>query len=269
MKRVTKILKNAIIVLILLYVLALTLLYFFQEKLLFHPTVLDQKHQFVFPAEFEEILIPVEDSIKLHGILFRAEKSRGLVFYLHGNGGCVEGWGQSASVFTDGGYDLFIPDYRGYGKSGGAITGEKQLNADMDKAFSFMEKNYGSNIIIAGYSIGTGPAAHLAAANTIKALLLQAPYYSLTGLTSEKVPLLPEFIKRYKFNTYSEISKVKAPVWLFHGTEDRLIPFRHSERLKEKRSNNVMLIPLPGEGHNAINESALFTEKLTEILNAL
>lgn len=251
------------------YALSLALLYFFQEKLLFHPLVLDQKHRFSFSNEFEEVYIPVEDDVNLHGILFKAKNSKGLVFYLHGNGGCVEGWGQSAGLYNQAGYDIFIPDYRGYGKSDGHIESEEQLNADVEKAFSLLQEEYGDNIIIAGYSIGTGPAAHLAAAKNVKGLILQAPYYNLTGLASEKVPLIPEFIKRYKFNTYDEIGKIKAPVFIFHGTEDKLIPFAHSQRLKEIDKDNVILIPLPGEGHNAINESYDFAGKLSDILKAL
>lgn len=269
MKKFLKILKRIAAAVLLLYIVALILLYFFQEKLLFHPVVLDQKHRFAFSDEFEEVFIPVEDDVKLHGILFKAKNSKGLVFYLHGNGGCVEGWGQSAGLYNLAGYDIFMLDYRGYGKSGGTIESEEQLNSDVEKAFLAMQKKYGSTIIIAGYSIGTGPAAHLAAAKIVKALILQAPYYSLTGLASEKIPLIPEFIKRYKFNTYDKITKVKGPVYIFHGTEDRLIPFTHSQRLKEIGNNNVILIPLPGEGHNAINESYEFGGKLFDILKAL
>jgi len=269
MKKIYRFWLRVVLVIIGIYALSLTLLYFFQEKLLFHPVVLDQEHQFSFSNEFEEVYIPVGDNVKLHGIIFRAKNSKGLVFYLHGNGGCVEGWGQSAGLYNQAGYDIFMLDYRGYGKSAGHIESEEQLNDDVEKAFSFMRKEYGSNIIIAGYSIGTGPAAHLAVAKNAKALVLQAPYYSLTDLASEKVPLIPEFIKRYKFNTCDEIGRVKAPVYIFHGTEDKLIPFSHSQRLKEIGKENVVLIPLPGEGHNAINESYEFAGKLSDILNAL
>ncbi len=252
-----------------IYLVALCILYFFQEKLLFHPKVLEQSYKFAFTDDFEEVFIPVDDDVKLHGILFKAKESKGLVFYLHGNGGCVDGRGNAATVFLASGYDLFMPDYRGYGKSGGHLESEAQINDDMEKTFNFIQKNYGENIIIAGYSIGTGPATHLAASKRIKTLILQAPYYSLTELESEKVPLIPEFIKRYKFDTYNEITKVNAPVYLFHGTDDELIPFDHSLRLKEKAGDGAVLIPLQGEGHSFMNDNPLYREKISEILNGL
>ena len=87
-----------------------------------------------------------------------------------------------------------------------------------------MLKNYkGKAVVIAGYSIGTGPATYLAAHNKPKALILQAPYSSLTKLIDEKVPLVPDFVKRYAFKTEDIIGRVKAPVYLFHGLDDTLI----------------------------------------------
>ena len=120
-----KVLTKVVLAIVLLYALSLTMLYFFQEKLLFHPVVLDQKHKFSFSNEFEEVYIPVEDDVKLHGILFKAKNSKGLVLYLHGNGGCVDGWGHSAELYNEAGYDIFMLDYRGYGKSNGH---KKQLD---------------------------------------------------------------------------------------------------------------------------------------------
>jgi len=130
-----------------------------------------------------------------------------------------------------------------------------------------MLKNYNEkNVIIAGYSIGTGPATQLAANHNCKALLLQAPYYSLTDLAGDKIPLIPEFVKRYKFETYKYIDKVAAPVYIFHGTADKLIPFTNAERLMKHAKAADKLIPLPGEGHNAINESELYREELKRVL---
>jgi uncharacterized protein len=98
-----------------------------------------------------------------------------------------------------------------------------------------------------------------------KALILQAPYYSLTNLIDTKVPLLPGFIKRYKLETCNYISKVKAPVYIFHGKDDVLIPYSNCERLKES-APNINVIAMEGLGHNGINESPVFRDKLAELL---
>lgn len=181
--------------------------------------------------------------------------------------GSVNGWGNSAATYTALGYDVFIIDYRGYGKSGGHIESEAQLNTDMQTAYNFMAKQYlGKPIIIAGYSIGTGPASVLAAHNNIKALILQAPYYSLSELAGTKVPLIPNFIKRYTFKTFATLPKVTVPVYLFHGTDDVLIPVSNSQRLV-KICANATLIPLKGTGHNGINQNEEYKAALQAILN--
>lgn len=261
-----KILARLAVMLVFLIVLGFTLLYYFQEKLLFHPEVLTEDHAFTFPGDFEEVYIPVEKEINLHGVLFKAENTKGLVFYLHGNGGSVNGWGNIADTYLGSGYDVFIPDYRGYGKSDGNITSEEQIHGDVEKAYQLMQKQYDEkDIIIAGYSIGTGFAAKLAAGKNIKALLLQAPYYSMSGLVSEKMPYLPGFITRYKIDSYKFLERVTAPVYILHGTADRLIPFSHAQRLIRHAKPRDVLIPIEGGGHN-IKDREDFKNELRKIL---
>lgn len=164
----------------ILYLLIVSWLYFNQEEMLFQPQKLNENHIFSFDGQFEEILIPVDEGVSLHGLLFKVQNPKGLVFYLHGNGGSVNGWGQDAKTFTDLGYDIFMLDYRGYGKSGGKIDNQDDFYNDIKNAFAFFSERYPENrIIIAGYSIGTGPATMLAASAKPKLLVLQAPYYSL------------------------------------------------------------------------------------------
>jgi len=268
MKKLKNVLTYTLCIVLGLYVFALVLIYFMQEKLLFHPDVVPKDYLSAsLPSQIEEKFIPVDKNVNLHGLLFKAEKCKGLVFYLHGNGGNAYGWGEdTAQLFTGLGYDLFILDYRGYGKSDGTIESEAQINEDVQKAYNVMLKRYtANNIIIAGYSIGTGPATYLAAHNQPKALLLQAPYYSLSKLTDEKIPLIPDFIKRYKFETKDFIGQVKAPVYLFHGMDDTLIPYHHSEILKNNYCPHATLIPLPLTGHNGINGDYLFRENLEKL----
>jgi len=269
MKGYKKIVTRIFTTLIVLYGIVLLFVYFYQEKLLFHPTVLPQDYLTAsLPLQIEEKFIPVDKDVNLHGLLFKTNQPKGLVFYLHGNGGNAYDWGATtAAQFNDLNYDIFILDYRGYGKSGGFIKNEEQLFNDVEKAYKKVAKLYtGKNIVIAGYSIGTGLATHLASGKKIKALILEAPYYSLAKLSDEKIPLIPDFVKKYPINTYKWIGNVNFPIYIFHGTNDELIPFNNSEILKAK-SKFVQLTPLPGVGHNGINESYIFADKLKDILN--
>ena len=114
MKNLKRVFLYIITIFLGLYVFAIVLVYFMQEQLLFHPAVVDIDYlSGNLPPEIEEKFIPVDKNVNLHGLLFKAQNPKGLVFYLHGNGGNAYGWGQdTAELFTGLEYDLFILDYR-------------------------------------------------------------------------------------------------------------------------------------------------------------
>ena len=120
--------KNLIIstfkLLLLFYFVVCVLLYFFQEKLIFFPVKLNKDFKFDFKEPFTEVNIKTEAGL-MHGLLFTSDSAKGLVFYLHGNAGAVDSWGEVARTYTDLNYDVFVLDYPGYGKSGGSIKSEK------------------------------------------------------------------------------------------------------------------------------------------------
>lgn len=266
MKKLKKIVIRAGIVLLALYAVVLVLLYFYQEKLLFHPEKVEQEAAILLPPGVSQEYITMADGTKLHGLLLKSKKPKGLVFYLHGNAGNAFGWAERVFYAFPQDYNLFVLDYRGYGLSGGKIQSEKQLIDDVIAAFDYIVKKYSyNNVVVDGYSIGTGPATQLAAKRGVKALILQAPYYSLSDLIDTKVPLLPGFIKKYKLETCNYIGKVKAHVYIFHGKDDVLIPYSNCEQLKEA-APNINVIAIEGMGHNGINESPVFREKVEEIL---
>jgi hypothetical protein len=151
-----------------------------QEKLLFYPEKLPPDYKFTFRNKFQEYYFKADNKTNLHGLLFRADSSRGLIFYLHGNAGSVDSWGNCSEVYTSNNYDFFILDYRGYGKSQGKIAAEREFHNDIQIVYDSLKTIYDEkNITIIGYSIGTGPAAKLASANNPKRLILQAPYFNI------------------------------------------------------------------------------------------
>src|SRR6188768_352211 len=92
---------------LVIYILLCGLLYFFQEKFIFFPQKLNKEYRFQFDRKFEEKNIETKDGIILNGLLFRADSSKGLIFYLHGNAGSLYSWGDVAKTYTDLNYDVF------------------------------------------------------------------------------------------------------------------------------------------------------------------
>lgn len=251
------------------YVLICMGLYFKQESLLFYPQPLPAGYQFRFPGRYAERWITAADGTALNGILFRTDSAKGLVFFLHGNGGSLAEWGQLAPVYQRLGYDVFMLDYRGYGKSAGTITSQPQLLADVEAAYQQVAVGYAaSSIVIAGYSLGTGPATWLAARHRPKLLLLHASYYSMADMAAHTIavwPLLPGWLLRYPLPTNAFITRVKAPVVLVHGTRDQLIPYASSLRLCALQPG-VSLLAVPGAGHNGLLATPTYKRAIRSLL---
>lgn len=264
-----KFLLTAIKLIAAVYTLICVCLYFFQERLIFFPEKLPVDYVFQFDQPFEERNIKTNDGLMLHGLLFKAEKSKGLIFYLHGNAGSLSSWGEVAGIYTGLNYDVFILDYRGYGKSEGAIEGQSQLFDDIQAAYEEMKREYEEDrIVVLGYSIGTGPAAKIASVNSPGLLILQAPYYSLTDLMKHYYPVIPTFVLKYKFKTNEYVKDCKMPIVLFHGTDDEVIYYGSSVKLKAELKDTDVFIPLPGQGHNGMTYNGDYLRELRQILES-
>lgn len=255
-------------IILAIYLLIITLIFFTQENLLFYPEKLASDYSFTYNIPFEELKINVDKEININGLLFKADSTKGLIFYLHGNGGSLATWGRAAKPFLANNYDCFIFDYRGYGKSSGEITSEGQLHEDIQKVYNEVTKNYDEkNVIIVGYSLGTGLASKLASQNHPQKLILQAPYNNIGYLLNLHYPLLPEFALRYPITTDVFLEKVEAPVTVLHGDEDKLIPIECSFKLKEGFKKIDKLIILKGANHHRMSENKDYQLAIKAILS--
>jgi len=253
--------------LFLLYIALCVGLYFFQEHLIFFPQKLDRTHEFYFTEDFEEFTFRTSDGVFLNGLLFKSDSSKGLIFYLHGNAGSLSSWGNVSSAYLALHYDVFILDYRGYGKSEGTISSQNQLFQDNQMIYDVLKKKYQEkDIIILGYSIGTGLASKLASDNSPRKLILQAPYYSLTDMMRQRFSLISTFILKYKFATNEYLKNCKMPIVIFHGDRDDVIHNDASLRLKAQFNNSIKLVILKGQGHNGMTENKAYKQELRKVL---
>ncbi len=263
-----KVLFKIVIILLTVCIVICVALYFFQEKILFYPNKLAKNYQFHFDQPSYELNIITSDKKTLSGILFKADSSKGLIFYLHGNAGTLDSWGTIAKTYTDLHYDVFMLDYRGYGKSEGSINNEKQFFEDAQTAYDSLKNRYDENkIVVLGYSMGTGPATKLASTNHPKLLILQAPYYSMTDMMKHTFPLIPTFILKYKLQTNEYIKNCKMPIVIFHGNADEVIYYGSSLKLKKFLKSTDTLITLNGQGHDGITDNPDYKKNMQKILS--
>lgn len=263
-----------------LYLIGGAFLYLFQSRILFLPQRLGEAHQFEFERPFSEVYIPVENHISLHGLLFpsllasrnaedsaEADRNRKLILYLHGNAGSVDGWGRISGYYADLDYDLFVLDYRGYGKSGGSLPTETEFYEDIRQVYRFFMDTYEeSNIAVIGYSIGTVPASLLGAEFNPGKVILKAPFYSLSDVRRRLYPIYPDFLLRYQFPNYTYLRKTSSPLTIIHGEIDEIIPIQSSELLKPYLKEGDRYIVLENQTHNGMNRNPEFHRVLREVL---
>lgn len=250
-----------------LYVSVLAFVYFRQEQLIFRASPLSPEHRFTVPG-VEELKLAVNGA-ELSALHFRLPDPKGVVFFLHGNGGNLQSWLTSTDFYRRVNYDLFMIDYRGYGKSSGEITSEQQLHADVRAVFEKVAAQYaGKKIVIYGRSLGTGLAAKLASEIQPDLTVLVSPYVSLAAMGEKQYPWLPQWINRYPMRSDQWLPGVKTPVLITHGDLDSLIPLTHAETLARLRSA-TQLVVIKGAGHNDVHKFAQYLDTLADSLQKL
>jgi uncharacterized protein len=241
---------------IILYIIAgiavlSVVIYFVQEKFIFKPEKLRQDFIYKYDAPFRELFFDVEEGVSINGLHFHTENPSGLILYFHGNSRSIKGWAKYAKDFYRYKYDVVLVDYRGFGKSTGKRN-EKDMLKDMQFVYDTLTKTYPQNhLIVYGRSLGSGFAAKLAADNTPRYLILDAPYFSFKKTIERFLPILPvKYILRFHLRTDKWLPKVNCHTYILHGTKDFLIPISNSEKLQQLNPRKITLIRIQGGKHN-------------------
>lgn len=242
-------------------------IYIFQERLIFYPDKLSEKHTFKFLIPFKEFFLITPDNEKINALLFTVKNPKGVVFYHHGNAGSLEHWGTKAIDFTNRNYDVLMYDYRSFGKSTGKIKNERMLYNDAILVYNELLKLYEKEkIIFFGISLGSGIAAKLAHEITPKKLILETPYYNFYDVSKYHYPYLPNSILlHYQFKTNQWLSEISVPIHLIHGTEDETVPFEMAVKL-ERLAKNIDLCRITNGSHNNLHTFSEYQNYLNQVL---
>ena len=254
---------------VIIYLAGGIALYFFQDKIIFHPAALPEEYQYNFPVPFREINLAVTKEKKISIIQFKVPDtlSRGVVLYFHGNMQNINRYAGFASDITRNNYEVWMIDYPGFGKSTGKRS-EKIIYEDALQLYQMARARYSpDSIILYGRSIGAGVASQLASVRDCKTLILEAPYYSLGALARQYFFIYPvAAMSEYTFPVYRYFEKISIPIYIFHGTDDEVIPYKNALRLMDLKKNNVELITIKKGKHNNLRYFPVFLEKLDSIL---
>jgi uncharacterized protein len=245
-------------------------LYYAQEKFMFHPVTLQKNFEFHFNIPFKEVNIPMNarDTVNIIQFFPANPYPKGVVIYFHGNKENVTDYAKYAYNFTLNGYEVWIPDYPGFGKTTGKLT-EKNMYLQAKEVYRLAHSKFSSDsIIVYGKSLGTGVAAYIAAKMDCRSLILETPYYSIPDLFSCYAPIYPtNRMSHFKFPVGDYLRDVKVPISIFCGTSDGVIPYRCSVKLKSVLKPMDEFVTIKKGTHNDLNDFPLFHSKLDSILN--
>ncbi len=244
-------------------------LYFLQEKILLHPEKLDGDYVYHFDVPFKEINIPINKNENLNLVQFfpRDSVREGVVLYFHGNKMNINHYAKYADNFTKFGYEVWMPDYPGFGKTTGELT-EKKLYDEALLVYKLANTHFSEDsIIIYGRSFGTGIASQLATVKDCRRLILETPYYSIPALFAHYAFIYPtNSMSKFKLRVNEYLKEVKAPVTIFHGTKDEIIPYSSTEKLKKILKPADEFITIEKGKHNNLNDFTIFHQKLDSLL---
>lgn len=245
------------------YLLITLFLFLQQDKMVYLPS----KEMTASPADirmaFKEVILTTSDDVKLYSWLAGEETghgSRGVILFCHGNAGNISHRLESMSIFYRLGLNIFIFDYRGYGKSEGEPS-EQGTYRDIEAAWKYLTETEGiapERIILFGRSLGGPIASYLAAKEDInaRALILESTFTSVPDLGQQTYPIFPvRLISHYSYNTLEYLRKVKIPVLVIHSPNDEMIPYKHGVALYEAAQDPRRFVNIHGSHNEGFRES--------------
>lgn len=258
------------ILLIVIYVAVCVFYFFFQERLIFVPLgTLSEDAEIELAAEFTETFLDGIAGGRIHAIHIKVPEPKGCILYFHGNTGHIARWAPIAEELTTFGFDVFVPDYRGYGKSRGERS-QEILYSDALLCYQHLKKIYPEKkLCLYGRSLGSAMASWLAARTHCGAVVLETPFNNLRDVAAYHTKILPvNFLLNYGFRNELHLKHSKAPVLIAHGTKDRIVPYRCGLALYKTAKANAEMVTIPGGHHGDLNGFPVFREKLQAFFEA-
>ncbi len=236
-----------------------------QNAVIFEPIQLEKSYQFKLPANTKEIFIKVANGVKLNGFLYESMDNNKLMLYFQGNAKNLQNWLDTHSMTLDWGNNVLVSDYRGFGKSDGHPNGQRQMYDDAEKVYDYaISIGYEpKNIILYGYSMGTGLAAHLATVKQARNLILESPYSSLAEMSwvGDKAP-------SYQFDIKQNAKNINIPTLLIHGDKDNVISIDHPQRIFDNlKTSKKKLVIIQGGGHGDLRNRPEYKKIITDFLD--
>jgi|GEM_PF-665758 len=190
------------------------------------------------------------------------------VIYNHGRGENINRYWGRVELLWEAGFNVFIYDYEGYGKSEGTPSGAA-CYADAEAALSYVRARgiADSTIVLYAWSLGSFMACHLAAdidGFKPRCIILENPMASMSTLARENTVLgIPgSFLVDADFDNEVRMPKLGCRTLIIYGKEDdTAVPERNALVLWDKADHSTTeLRAVDGAKHSDVPETMGYDE---------
>ncbi len=222
-----------------------------EDRFLYFPTRELAAGPETFGLRAEELSPVAEDGVRLHGWWIRGHGRRAVLFF-HGNAGNIGDRLDRARILNARlGLDVFLVDYRGYGRSAGTPSEDGLYRDGRAVHQAAVERGFRpGQIVLFGESLGSAVAVQIALDRPCAAVVLETPFLSVPAMAREHYPFVPAFLIRNRFDNGAKIAAVPVPKLFLVAGRDEIVPPEQSLRLYELAREPKRLFVIPGARHN-------------------
>ena len=256
--------KRPLAFLLLGVLLLFIMLRWFEHSQVYYPGRSFDANGTELKRPFEDVYFEAADNVRLNGWFFPADtdspRAALAVLVSHGNAGNISHRLDLSRALLASGVNVFVFDYRGYGRSKGRPS-EEGTYRDAQAAYRWLQgKGFaGSNIVAYGESLGGGVAAELASRESLGGLILQSTFTSVPDLGAQLFPWLPvRRLASIHYDTCHKLPRLSVPVLVMHSRADEIVGFQHSERNFAAANQPKMFWELSGSHNDAIRDQQRF-----------
>jgi fermentation-respiration switch protein FrsA (DUF1100 family) len=274
MKQVPKLAKR-LIGLLLTCLLIVLMLRWFEHSQIYHPSRALASTGTELGRPFENIWFTAGDGLKLNGWFFPATtdspRAQFAMLLCHGNAGNIGHRLETCAALLAAGVNVFLFDYRGYGRSEGRPS-EEGTYRDAQAAYQWLRtKGFpGRNIIAFGESLGGGIATELATRESLGGLVLQSTFTSIPDIGAELFPWLPvRWLGKVRYDTRSKLPRLQVPVLVMHSPADELVGFHHAQANFAAANEPKLFWELRGKHNDPLADPKQFVAGVEKFLDLI
>jgi fermentation-respiration switch protein FrsA (DUF1100 family) len=230
------------------------------DQAFYYPSKTDHGNPGQEGLKYETVRFTSRDGTQLSGwflpVAHAADPrdAKGTVIHVHGNAENVSAHWPLVGWLSLRGYNVFLFDYRGFGHSEGKPD-PKGVFGDTQSAFDYVRTRADvdpEKLLVFGQSLGGNNAIAAVGAGDragIRAVAVEGTFYSYASIANDKL-LGAGLLVNDDYSAHRYIGKLAPiPLLFIHGTNDDLVPYRHSERLFALAGAPKRLVLIPGGGH--------------------